>query len=369
MKTKNLHIPLSMTAALAGLVACAMSCAKKSSDSEKPGHPPEAAQPTNTMAGITNGAGATNSVAVTRVTAPAEAAAETKAPAALEITNLPPAETTLKAPEPKAPAETNIPGHLAVVEMPATPPAAPPKFYPVTVNSNALCVAPVGDEGGANYRLTLRAGYEHINHGDNNDSYYLSAKFYAWGDGLREAAGKNGWLVPDMDAEIASEAIAKPDQNRPPGSDDGLRFRADFTWPWLRWTARLTDHTNSFCPFGRPMEFRLGPTVNLGFDHLYDETEFRLARYAGVRLTFNRSGFIEYTAGGTDGLDGTRQQILAELPFYESHDGEVRYYLRGLWNHGANNRPDVLEAGLFVEMPFSLLVSPEKWNDLVPFSE
>jgi len=173
-------------------------------------------------------------------------------------------------------------------------------------------------------------------------------------------------ILSDMDAEIASQPVAKEDQNRHPGSDDGLRFRADFTWPWLRWTTAAAGRTNSVCPFGQPMEFRLGPTVNLGFDHLYDESDFRLARYAGVRLTYNRSGFIEYTAGGTDGLDGTRQQVVAEIPFYESRDREVRFYLRGLWNHGSSNRPDVLEGGLFVEMPAGLLVSPAKWNDLIP---
>ena len=52
------------------------------------------------------------------------------------------------------------------------------------------------------------------------------------------------------------------------------------------------------------------------------------------RLTFNRSGFIEYTMGDTVGLAGTREQIVTEIPFYESRDGEVRYYLRGLWNRG-----------------------------------
>ena len=368
MKTKNLYVPLSMTAAVAGLLACAVSCAKKSSDSEKPVHPPAEPIATNAASADTNSIAVTNTVAATNVAALAVTAAGTNAPAAPEITNVPPASTTVTALETNL-AETNIPGHLAVVEMPTNPPVAPPNFFPASSN-NACCIAPVtGDEGSTNYFLRLRAGYEHINHGDNNDSYFLSAKFYAWGDGLREQAGNNGWLIPDMDAEIASQAIAKPDQDRHPGSDDGLRFRADFTWPWIQWTALLTDRTNSVCPFCQPMAFRLGPTVNLGFDHLYDEADFRLARYAGVRLTFNRSGFIEYTAGGTDGLDSTRQQVVAEIPFYESRDGQVRYFLRGLWNHGTTSRPDILEGGLFLEMPFSTLVTPEKWCDLIPFAQ
>jgi hypothetical protein len=128
----------------------------------------------------------------------------------------------------------------------------------------------------------------------------------------------------------------------------------------------MFERTNSVCPFAQPLTFALGPTVNVGFDHLYDEDAYRFARYAGVRLTFNRSGFIEYTAGDTEGLDGTRQQIITELPFYQSRDGEVRYYFRGLWNHGESYRPDILEAGVFLEMPFSTLVRPDKWRDLVP---
>ena len=148
---------------------------------------------------------------------------------------------------------------------------------------------------------------------------------------------------------------------------NGLRLRADFTWPWIHWTTLMFARDNSVCPFCKPLALGLGPTINVGFDHLYNESKYRLARYAGVRLTFNRAGFIEYTAGGTDGLDGTRQQITAEIPFYESRDGEVRYYLRGLWNRGAHNRPDLLEGGLFLEMPFSTLYTPCKWGDLVPF--
>jgi hypothetical protein len=252
--------------------------------------------------------------------------------------------------------------------MPTTIPAAPPNFYAGGISNNACCLTPIGGEGSTNFFLSFRVGYEHIYHGDNNDTYTLGAKFYAYGDGLRESAGKNAWLVPDADAEISSEYLPKTDANRHAGSDNGLRFRADFTWPWFNWTTDMFANSNSLCPFCKPLAFGLGPTVNVGFDHLYNETEFRFARYAGVRLTFNRDGFIEYTAGGTDGLAGTRQQVVAEIPFYESRDGEVKYYLRGLWNRGASNKPDVLEGGLFLEMPLSTLVSPGKWGDLVPFA-
>jgi hypothetical protein len=372
MKTKNLSIPISMTAALIGLIACAASCAKKSD--VPPPSPPAPPEPpvTNTVPPATNSAAAAATNA-----APTEASVTmTNVQPAPEITNPPPAETTIKAPE--APAmttmsETNLPGHTTVVEMPATAPVAPTNFYPAEVTSNLVSspvLQPIDTESGStNYSLRLRGGYEHINHGDNNDSYWVSAKLYAYGDGLREQAGKNGWLIPDTDAEISSGELAKPDNNRHPGSDSGLQFRADFTWPWVHWTSLVFAQTNSDCPFCKPLNLTLGPTVNLGFDHLYDEAEYRFARYAGLRLTFNRTGFIEYTVGDTEGLNGTRQQIVTELPFYESRDGEVRYYVRGLWNHGASNRPDILEGGVFLEMSLSALVSPDKWGDLVPFGK
>jgi len=266
--------------------------------------------------------------------------------------------------------DTNLPGHTAVVEMPATIPAAPTNFYPAEITSNAPALAPVAAACGTNFFATLRVGYEHVYHGDNNDSYWAGVKFYAYGDQWRQNAGKNGWLIPDADAEISSGFVPKPDNRRDQGSDSGLRFRADFTWPWFHWTLRAFAREDSLCPFCKPLTFALGPTVNVGFDHLYnDGSDYRFAHYAGVRLTFNRDGFIEYTAGGTEGLDGTRQQVVAEIPFYESRDGEVRYYLRGLWNHGANNRPDILEGGLFLEIPFTTLVKPDKWGDLVPFAQ
>jgi hypothetical protein len=251
--------------------------------------------------------------------------------------------------------------------MSTNAPVAPTNFYSATVNNNTCCLNPVSCEGSTNYILDFDIGYEHIYHGDNNDALSLGAKFYAYGDDLRASAGKNGWLIPDMDIEVASTYLPKPDNVRSQGSDNGLRLRADFTWPWFHWTTLLFARDGSICPFCQPLTLGLGPTVNVGFDHLYDETDFRLARYAGVRLTINRTGFIEYTVGETEGLDSIRQQVVAELPISVSHDGEVRYYFRGLWNHGISSRPDVLEAGLFLEMPFSTIIEPEKWGDLVPF--
>ena len=353
-----------MTAAFVGLVTCGVSCAKKNTTENQSVTPPPTLPPTNAVpetpapaAPATNTAAA-NAVIVTNVPA---------APA--EITNPPPAETTIKAPAVITATDTNLPGHTAVVEMPTTPPAAPANFYPAGVTNGTTSLKPVACECDTNIFLALRAGYEHINHGDNNDSYWVSAKLYAYGDDLRESVGKNAWLIPDADLEVSSGALPKRDQDPRPGSDEGLQLRADFMWPWFHWTTEKFAREDSLCPFCKPLTLTIGPAINLGFDHLYNESDYRLARYAGVRLTFNRDGFIEYTVGGTDGLDGTRQQIVAEIPFYESRDGEVKYSLRGLWNHGASNRPDILEGGLFLEMPFTTLVSPEKWGDLVPFMQ
>jgi hypothetical protein len=171
MKTKNLYVPLSMTAALAGLVACAVSCAKKSGDTAKPVRPPETA-PVKTISPVTNALPATNTAALTNVARLVETPALTNAPVP-EITNAPPAETAVKAPEPNEIAETKIPGHLTVVEMPTNPPAAPLQFFPASAITNAelIRVAPATGEGATDqFSLTLRAGYEHINHGDNNEN-------------------------------------------------------------------------------------------------------------------------------------------------------------------------------------------------------
>jgi hypothetical protein len=365
MKITKLSVPISMTAALVGLVACAVSCAKKNNAPEKT--PTPAPQPASTNAVTDNTVSATS----TNISlASATNLMATNLPAvAQEITNPPPAETTTKVPETTSLTDTNLPGHTETIEMPTNAPVAPTSFYPAAMTTNATsgcCMSPVGGVLDTNVYLALRGGYEHIYHGNNNDSYWFSAKMYAYGDALRESVGKNAWLVPDAAAEISTGIVPKPDEDPHPGSHDGMRFRADFTWPWFHWMY-LAGNTNSELPYCKPMAFALGPTVNFGFDHLYHETDFRFANYGGVRLTFNRSGFIEYTVGRTEGFNSIRQQVVTELPFYESRDGEVRYYFRGLWNHGLSRNPDILEGGLFVEMPLGLLIAPEKWGDLVPF--
>jgi hypothetical protein len=363
MKMNKLSVPVSLTAALACVIASGLSCAKKNDTVQKPLPAPPEPLPTNSAASKTAAAAAGSADATHPFTITNVPAAATTTP---EITNPPPAETTTKAVEAAAPPVTST--NITVVEMPTTIPAAPTNFYSADFRkSSPSTTADKFAAGSTNFFFRFRAGYEHVNHGDNNDSYTVGVKFYAYGDGLRERAGKNGWLIPDADAEIADEFLPKSDDGRSPGSGEGLRFRADFTWPWLHWTTRLFGRPDSVCPFCQPLTLGLGPTVNVGFDRLYSDSTFRLARYAGARLTFNRSGFIEYTGGGTDGLDGTRQQVVTEIPFYESRDGEVRYYLRGLWNRGTDSKHDLLEGGLFVEMPFSTLASPCKWGDLVPF--
>jgi hypothetical protein len=363
MKINKLSVPISTTATLAFVLTCALSCAKKNTVADNPLPAPPEPLPTNFAVAdntnpATNGADAEHPITITNL---ADTASTTAG-----ITNPPPAETTAKVADSNVATLTST--NTTVVEMPTTFPAAPTNFYSADFTKSSCCTADShGTPGSTNYFFRLRAGYQHINHGDNNDTVTAGLKFYAYGDGLRERAGKNGWLIPDADAEISSQYLPKADSNRNPGSDAGLRLRANFTWPWIHWTTAMLARTNSVCPFSRPLTFGLGPTVNVGFDHLYNESDYQFANYAGVRLTFNRSGFIEYTGGSTHGLDGTRQQVVTEIPFYESRDGEVRYYLRGLWNRGDHSKPDVLEGGLFLEMPFSTLTHPCKWGDLVPF--
>ena len=254
---------------------------------------------------------------------------------------------------------------VKVVEMPATTPPPPKNFYSDDAAKNSKCCAALATN--QNYYFRVRAGYQHVNHGDNNDTWFASAKFYARPDALRERAGKNAWLIPDAEAELAHEYLAKPDDSANPGSGEGISFRTSFFWPWMRWTCRELCRKNEICPFTQKLAFGFGPTANVGFEQLFDGSEARLARYFGARLTINRDGYIEYTAGGTDGLSGTRQQIAAELPIYQSRDREVRYVLRGLWNTGSHNTPDVLQGGIFVEMPLGIFTTPEKWRDLLPF--
>jgi hypothetical protein len=220
-----------------------------------------------------------------------------------------------------------------------------------------------------NYYLRLRAGYQHGSRDDNNNTVFASAKFYAHGDDLRVRAEKNAWLVPDADLEFSHEVLAKPDGSATTGSEDGIKLRGTFFWPWLNWMTPQMTRTNCGCPMGQPIAVALGPTINLGFDQILDGSRPRFARYGGVRMTFNRDSFIEYTAGETDGLLGTRQQVMAELPFYESRDGEIRFLFRGLFNTGANRSPDFFQAGVLVEMPICIFTQPEKWRDFVPFAK
>ena len=53
MKTNKLSIHISMTVALVGLVACAVSCAKKNNDADKPLPAPPEPLPTNSPAADT----------------------------------------------------------------------------------------------------------------------------------------------------------------------------------------------------------------------------------------------------------------------------------------------------------------------------
>ena len=356
MKNNKLSVPISLTTTLAFILTCALGCAKKNSPGENLLNAPET-NPTNAAADSIPAAATTNVATATD--------SPVMAPAA--ITNPPTMPTTTKkaslsATEEPAPTKPIAPATIKVVEMPATVPAAPTNFYSGDFAMTNCCTSATSD----NYYLRLRGGYQHVNHGDNNDTYWLSVKFFAHGDGLRERAGKNAWLVPDADAEFSHQYLAKPDGSASPGSGEGVQLRASLFWPWLHWSNRMFARTNSVCPMCQPLLLGFGPTANVGFDQLFDGSEARLARYFGVRMTINRDGFIEYTAGGTDGLAGTRQQILAELPFYTSRDGEVRYVFRGLWNTGSHSTPDLFQAGFFVEMPLCFLATPSKWHDLIP---
>ena len=355
MKQSKLTLPASMTAALAFIITCGLSCTQKSTPPQgnQPLPPPEPLPAAKVIP--PNPPLSTNNLTVTNV-APKTPPAKSSAPA---ITNPPPAATT-----PAKASTPALPNNIVVVEMPASPPTAPAKFYSDEPPLKSCCA----DEAKPhNYYLSFRAGYQHIYYHDNRDTYYVGAKFYANGAGLRELAGKNAWLVPDASAEISHQYLPKPDGSVTPGTGEGMQFRADFYWPWLNWTTHVLTRTNPVCPLCRPLVLGFGPVAEVGFDQLFDGSSARFARYAGARLTINHNGFIEYTAGGTDGLSGTRQQVVAELPIYASRDGEVRYVLRGEWNRADEAQPDVLSGGLFLEMPFSIFAEPKKWSDLVPF--
>jgi len=260
-----------------------------------------------------------------------------------------------KFPETPAPTKPEPKPVVKVVEMPATVPQPPAKFYTAEMAANR------------DYSLRFRAGYQHANHGDNNDTVWLSAKFSANGDSWRQRAGKNAWLVPDADAEFSHQDLAKKSTGANAGSAEGVRLEASLFWPWQLWTLAVGGRTNDFCPYGGPLALALGPTVNGGFDELFDGTSPQLFSHGGARLTINRDGFIEYTFGGAENLGGVRQQLVGELPLYRSRDGRVRYVVRGVWDHTTGNQADLVQGAFLVEMPLAFLATPSQWNDLIPF--
>ena len=357
MKKSSLAVPVSMTMALACLVSLNLSCRKKAEPADLPTALPPPTE-TNAASAPTP---ATNADVIAPAPAP-EPASTNPPPVAAEPVTPPatpePAPTAPIAPEPVH----------TIVEMPTTVPVAPTNFYSddyFSRKTNGCALAKNDSKTESDYFLLFRAGYQHVNHGDNNDTYYLSVKLGLNGDQLRERAGKSAWLVPDAYAELSHQYLPKPDDSPAPGSGEGIQFRANFYWPWMHWTSRMFVRTNGADETYLPLRFTLGPTANIGFDQLFDGSEARLARYAGLRATLNH-GFLEYTVGGTDGLAGVRNQVLTEVPFYVSSRNHVRYYFRGLWNTGYNSTHDELEAGLFVELPFDTLLSPSKWGSLVP---
>jgi len=280
------------------------------------------------------------------------------------ITNPEPATTTTKAvaapekiqetPAPTVPETKPAP---KIVEMPTTIPQAPTNFYTGDMATNH------------DYTLRFRAGYQHVNHSDNNDTFWLSVKFSASGDRLREHAGKNAWLVPDADAEFSHQDLAKKSGGVNAGSDEGVQLQASLFWPWMRWALQCCSRTNNTCPFSGPMALALGPTANVGFDQLFDGTSPQMFGHGGARLTLNRDAFVEYTFGGAENLGGTRQQLVGELPIFQSRNGQIRYVVRGLWDHTTGNHPDLLQGAFFVEMPFDFIATPFKWSDLIPFKK
>lgn len=367
MNQSNLKRPAFTLAALACLAAAVMSCEKKSpapvgdNSAPKPSpaaEPAKSAAPTNSaeLASVTI---ATNPAPVHtgNVTDTEIAATTTNAkPAAPVVDTATPLATTHPAASAPAPAPAPEPVNIKRVEMPETTPAMPTNFYPAEF------------AGQPAYYLNFRAGYEHINYRDNNDAAYLGAKFYAHNDKLRTQAGKNGWLIPDAEVEVAHHLLAKADADLHPGTAQGVSARAEIYWPWIKWTMNEMSKKNCACSFGRPMTFKLGPVANVGWEKL-DAGPGHVSGYAGARLNFSHDGFVEYTLGRTDGFAGTRQQLTAELPVSVSRDGEVRYVLRGTWNHYDSQHRDILSGGLFLEMPFTTIVKPSKWSDLIPFRQ
>ncbi len=357
MKNQNLKRPAYTLAALACLAATVMSCEKKSPTPPPAGtpKPAPAAEPAKPAAPATNDVTiVTNSVTIHRDTIPDTDIAATTTNAK-PVTHSVDTSTPIAATHPDS-APAPAPVKITHVEMPETTPAAPTNFYPAEF------------AGQPAYYLRFRAGYEHINYRDNNDAAYIGAKFYAHNDGLRTRAGKNGWLIPDAEVEVAHHLLAKPDADPHPGSDQGVSVRAEIYWPWLKWTMNEMAKNNCACSFGRPMTFKLGPVANVGWEKL-DTGTGHVSGYAGARLNFGHDGYLEYTFGRTDGFAGTRQQAIAELPISVSRDGEVRYVLRGTWNHFDTSHRDILTGGLFLELPFTTIVKPSKWGDLIPFKQ
>jgi len=356
MNHQNLKRPAFTLAALACLAATVMSCGKKSPT------PPSAGSPETTPVAEPAKPAAPTNAAVTAVTIATN-------PVAAHNGNVPDTDiaattTSAKPATPTADTSTPIaathpdsaPANITHVEMPETPPAMPTNFYPA------------GFAGQPAYYLRFRAGYEHINYRDNNDAAYLGAKFYAHNDDLRTRAGKNGWLIPDAEVEVAHHLLAKPDADLHPGSDQGISVSAEIYWPWMKWTMNEMAKNNCPCPLGRPLTVKLGPVANVGWEKL-DTGTGHVSGYGGARLNFGHDGYLEYTLGRTDGFAGMRQQLIAELPISVSRDGEVRYVVRGTWNHFDTSHRDILTGGLFLELPFTTLAKPSKWGDLIPFRQ
>jgi hypothetical protein len=362
MKKNNLSVPLLMTASLASIIALNMGCGKNSAaNPESPATPDGGSNTVGNANSNATGAMGSNVVAV-----------ESAKPSALvphtDITNPPAAVTTTPAapatPEP-APTAPAVKSHTKVVEMSTTVPQAPKKFYSQDFVTNRCCASTTSD-----YYFAVRAGYEHSGYaGDNSDTWYAGIKFYAHPNHLRAKAGKNAWLIPDADAELAHHFLAKPDSTANPGNDEGIRFRASFYWSWVNWTTKTLSRENCACPFAQPLHFAIGPVFSTGFDKTFDGSGFRFARYGGARLSVNRYAFVQYTFGKTDGFASHNSEFSGELPFYISHDQQVRYVIRGEWARGSSGTPDYYQLGAFAEMPLSLVVRPREWHDLIPFAD
>ena len=290
------------------------------------------------------------------------------------ISNTPPAITTVKATtapekiqEAPAPTKPAAKPETKIVEMSTTVPQAPTNFYSGDMAATHAATTITTNQ---NYFFRFRAGYQHTSFGGNNDTYWLSLKFYAFGNQWRQDVGKNAWLVPDSSAEISHQDLPKNQSGNNSGTTDGLQVAANFFWPWGNWTVKNASATKAFCPFSGPLAIAIGPTANVGFDQLFNSgSSPETFGHGGARLTLNRDAYIEYTVGEAQNLPGTRQQLATELPIYQSRDGQVRYVVRGLWDHVGGSHPDLLQGVFLVEMPFDFLITPSKWSGLIPFTK